>query len=296
MTEVPVHDQFGSRSLRWAFVVAAIAALVLSAVMSAHGLDRLGAVELETRSDYSQIRIRKRNNVRTMSFVRDSGEEVVESQVNLDRPHDLLVTYTRYMFLSYLFRPKVQRVLIVGLGGGAMVQFLKHHDPEVQVDVVEIDPVIVRLADRYFGVRSDGNVTIVTADAFVYLAETRSRYDVIYMDAFLKPSADTDKTGVPLRLKTERFYKDLQEKLSPDGLVVFNLNPHAGVRDDVATIEDVFPQGYLYRMPDSQGLVMVASRAQARETATTLAARAVELDRRLGATFSFRDMARRLER
>src|SRR5262249_44444221 len=100
------------------------------------GGDRLGKTEYEVKSEYSRIKIVRLNNVRTLLFVRDNGEEVVESQQDLSRPHELLVDYTRFMFLSYLFRPKQEKVLIVGLGGGSMVHFLKHYDPKVRVDVV----------------------------------------------------------------------------------------------------------------------------------------------------------------
>jgi spermidine synthase len=260
------------------------------------GGDRYGRIEREVRSKYSRIRVRKDGNVRTLSFVRDSGEEVVESMVDLETPHDLIIDYTRFMFLSYLFRPKQEKVLIVGLGGGSMVHFLKHYDPKVKVDVVEIDPVIVDLADKYFGVRSEGNVEIITKDAFDLLKNTEKQYDVIYMDAFLKPSKDTGPTGIPLRLMTIRFYKEVQKKLTPGGCVVFNLNPHAGVEDDIKIIRAAFPQTYIYHLPNYNGYVVVGSTAEKRVAPATLLTDAAELDRRFRTSYSFRGMASRLRR
>ncbi|MBM3996023.1 MAG: methyltransferase domain-containing protein, partial [Planctomycetes bacterium] len=156
----------------------------------------------EARSKYSHIKITRNGTVYTMWFVRDNRDEVIESQVNLKSPHDLLISYTKYMFLSYAFRPKQEKVLIVGLGGGSMVHFLKAYDSNCKVDVVEIDPEVVKIADRYFGVKTAGNVRIITQDAFDLLSNTDQKYDVIYMDAFLKPDAKTDETGTPLKLKT----------------------------------------------------------------------------------------------
>jgi spermidine synthase len=64
------------------------------------------------------------------------------------------------------------------------------------------------------------------------------------MDAFLKPSEETDGTGAPLALRTQQFYKQMQEKLKPGGLVAFNLNPHEELADDIRAIAGSFPQIY----------------------------------------------------
>jgi len=55
----------------------------------------LGVVEFDKESDYSHIRVRKQGDVQTLLFVRDHGEEVVQSMVNLKKPYDLLCAYCR---------------------------------------------------------------------------------------------------------------------------------------------------------------------------------------------------------
>ena len=284
-----------ARVLAIAFGLMLIAVGPLPAASPARSGNAAGAIELDTRSEFSHVRVRRRGSIRTMIFVRDGGVEAVESQVNLRRPHDLLVPYTRTMFASYLFRPEQEEVLIVGLGGGGMVHFLKHHDPKLKIDAVEIDPAVVKIAAEYFGVRSGGHLNVVTADAFRFLDETKKRYDVIYMDAFLKPAPDTDPTGVPLRMKTIEFYKQVQEKLKPDGLVVFNVNVHDRAADDIKTIRGAFAQVYPFRVLDVN-VVVVASTAKARETTSALKTRARQLDRRFKANFSFSQLLKQLAR
>jgi spermidine synthase len=283
-----------------AVALAALAGGVWFALDSARqvgrGGDPRGKTEYTVRSEYSRIRVTREGNVRTLWFIRDNGDEVIESQQDLAKPHELLVDYTRFMFLSYLFRPKQEKVLIVGLGGGSMVHFLKHYDPKVKVDVVEIDPVIVSVAEKFFGVKSGGNVNIITRDGLDYLRKTEAQYDVIYMDAFLKPSRDTDETGVPLRLKTLKFYKDVQKKLTPDGLMVFNLNPHSKIGEDVKTIREAFRQTYVFHLPEFGGLVVVGSLSDKRLTPAALQTAAEAIDRRFQTSYSFRAMARRVER
>jgi spermidine synthase len=255
-----------------------------------------GPVVYEVQSEFSQIRVRENGSIRTLSFVRDSGEEVVESQVNLRRREELLVPYTRYMFLSYVYQPAPRKVLIVGLGGGAMVHWLQAQDPDVAVDVVEIDPEVVSIADRYFDVRTEGNVRILTQDAFELFQTSEELYDVIYMDAFLKPSDATDSTGVPLALKTEEFYAQVQARLNPGGCVVFNLNSHQEVWDDVETIRGSFPQTDVYRLTTQHGLIPVASLGEQPLTQREIEQRAAAADRRLKANFSLKVLARGLYR
>ena len=51
---------------------------------------RSKGLELDHTSKFSHVKIYPGNNARTLYFVRDNGDEVVESRVDLDRPDDLL--------------------------------------------------------------------------------------------------------------------------------------------------------------------------------------------------------------
>ena len=245
-----------------------------------------GAIEADVKSEYSHILIRRQGNLRTMNFVRDNGVEQIQTAWNLKQPHELVLHYARLMFASYFFMPAQKRVLIVGLGGGAMVHFYEHYDPEVQVDVVEIDAKVVQLADKYFDVRSRKNTRIILEDAFKYFKANKTRYDVIYMDAFLKPSQQTDPTGQPLRLKTVEFYKNLREQLTPDGIVVINLNIHPRTSDDLADIRGAYPQTYAFKAA-IPNLIVCCTWDKTRITTAALHDKAKELDRHFKATFTF---------
>ncbi len=263
-------------------------------VVDAAGLGT-GAIEADVKSEYSHIIVRRQHGMRSMNFVRDNGLEVVQTVCNLKQPYELVTHYSRLMFASYFFMPEQKQVLIVGLGGGAMVHFYEHYDAEVQVDAVEIDEKVVQLADKYFDVRTRKNTRIITEDAFKYFKANATRYDVIYMDAFLKPSEKTDATGQPLRLKTIEFYKGLREHLTPDGVVVINLNIHQGTNDDLAMIRSVYPQTYTFRA-STPNMIVVCTWDKTRATAAALHEKAKELDRRFKATFTFQSVLQTLGR
>ena len=144
-------------------------------------------------------------------------------------------------------------------------------------------------------IRAGGNLSILTADGIKHLSTTPERYDVIYMDAFLRPSPRTDSTGVPVELATAEFLKKVSARLRQNGLVVFNLHYHAGVEDDIGAIRDVFPQTYRFEVPTAGNLIVIGSLANARVDETTLERRGEELDRSFRADFSFQEMVKHLE-
>lgn len=290
----------GAEAPRRSIVVPAVLAVALLAAAAALAFwsmspeRTIGRLEHEEVSAFSRIRVRSDGDVRALTFVRDNGQEVVQSRVNLAAPQTLMSPYARGMFASYLYQPRPQRVLIVGLGGGAMVRFLTHHEPQVQIDAVEIDPAVVRLAGDYFGVRSGGNVRVHTADAVAFVESTSDRYDLILMDAFLRPSSDTDATGVPTVLKTLAFLGRLKQALAPGGVVAFNVNEHASMADDVAAVAAAFGHAAVYRCPPSDNKVVIATEG-GMATDDELRARIDALDARFSGALSFADLLRNRE-
>lgn len=55
-------------------------------------------------------------------------------------------------------------VLLVGLGGGALAQFLRDFVPNVTVEVVELDPVVLEVAKEWFSFRPDDRLTVTIGD------------------------------------------------------------------------------------------------------------------------------------
>lgn len=284
------------RPRRRSLVVPAVAAATLLALAVGYVAwsmsgRRLGRLEHEEVSVYSHIRVRREGDVRVMTFVRDNGQEAVQSRISLTAPNALLSPYARTMLASYLYQPDPRRVLIVGLGGGAMVRFLTHHTPDVKIDAVEIDPVVVRLADEYFGVRSGGSVTVHTADAVAFVESTTARYDLILMDAFLRPSSDTDTTGVPTRLKTLAFLGRVKQALTPDGVVAFNVNEHGSMADDIAAVATTFGKVAVFNSPSADNTVVIALGGEM-ATDEQLRERITALDARFDGTLAFGDILR----
>ena len=200
-----------------------------------------GPVIHEEVSEFSKIRVRGKKSQRHLLFVSDSGGEGLQSSIDLKEPGELQVPYTRWLFASLLFKPRQEKVLIIGLGGGGMVRFIQGNLPETHVDVVEIDPAVVAIADQYFETRPDEQTNIYTEDAFVYIEESKQKYDVIYMDAFLRPGVDSEAGSATARLRTVEFVRQLKARLKPDGLLACNLVTRRKTTPaDLAALREVF--------------------------------------------------------
>lgn len=71
-----------------------------------------------------------------------------------------------YLLHSF-FTPYVDvpvSVLLVGLGGGGLPQFLRDFVPCVSVEVVELDPAVLEVAKEWFGFRPDDRLMVTLGD------------------------------------------------------------------------------------------------------------------------------------
>lgn len=202
-----------------------------------------------------------------------------------------MLGYSELMFGSFLFKQPQERVLVVGLGGGAMVRFLNHHFPAMRVDAVEIDPMVVGLAGELFGTKPGASTRIFTEDAIVYLQRDHGKYDVIYMDAFLEPGMETDARGIPKKLKTVEFLKGLHRQLTPGGVVAFNIAEHPELAGDLEAISEAFPTVFRAIAPGTKNHVVIASPNPERLGREALRMAGKELDLRLQLGISFEGLA-----
>ncbi len=247
----------------------------------------------EVRSSFSHIQIRDYGAQRVMLFLDANGDSTVETVIDRSEPHRLQHPYSHTLMAGLLYlpdSPNPSAGLLVGLGGGAVVRFLNHEFPGMRLDVVDIDPVVVGLAREFFGTVPGPRTRILVEDAFEYLRRTHERYDIILMDAHLRPREETDPSGQPLRLKTAAFLRSLHERLHPGGVVVFNLmeGPHTSA--DIVTLRAAFAQAVVFRSASQGNLIVVALTSGSRADDEELRRRARELDRRGGRGFRFESL------
>jgi predicted membrane-bound spermidine synthase len=170
-----------------------------------------------TETVYNDIFVGKYENNLKMSF-QWKGWYTRQSEVNLADPDDLPLLYNRTFSLAAVYPPQIKRVLVLGLGGGSIPVYLHRFLPEAAIDVVEIDPGIIGVAKKYFGMRETSRLHLIESDGRVFLNRHREPYDIIMVDVF-------SGSYIPFHMMTKEFYQLLRSRLNPHGVAAMNVWP-----------------------------------------------------------------------
>src|ERR1700691_4674194 len=182
---------------------------------------------------YNDIFVGKVQTLLKMSF-QWKGWYFYESAVNLADGDDLPMLYARVVGLAAIYPQDVKRVLVLGLGGGAVPLYLAHFLPDATVDSVEVDPGVIEAAKKYFGLRETERFHLIEGDGRLYLNRHSEKYDIIVLDAF-------SGSYIPFHMMTKEFYPLGREHLAPHGVVAINILPSVKLYDsNVRTLKLVF--------------------------------------------------------
>jgi spermidine synthase len=226
-------------------------------------------------STYHHIQVYDEEGKRTLSF---NGSW--ETMMSLTNPLTGHFEYTEYFQMPWLWNHNIKRVLMEGLGGGSTPRAYQHYYTNVMVDMVEIDPVVVEVARKYFSVTETPKLKIHTNDGRVFLRQTTNIYDVILMDAY---STTRYGSSLPRQLATKEFFTLASQHLSTNGVLAYNvIGQLQGFRATLIgamyrTLSAVFPHVYLFPAEDSQNVVFVATKSAEAFTAARLQQEAQKL-------------------
>jgi len=87
--------------------------------------------------------------------------------------NELVYDYTKYYHLASHFNPTFKKTLMLGGAGYSYPKDFLLKYPEATIDVIEIDPMLTKLAKEYFNLKESPRLNIYHEDGRVFLNKTQ---------------------------------------------------------------------------------------------------------------------------
>jgi spermidine synthase len=143
-------------------------------------------------------------------------ESSFQSGMYLDDPFRTRFDYTDFLQLPLAYSPGVRKILFIGLGAGSVQKRLWRDFPELDLETVELDPVVRDVAYRYFRLPRNSRLQVTVEDGRRFLQRDDERWDAIVIDAYFSDS-------LPFHLTTIEFLELARSRLMPGGVIASNL-------------------------------------------------------------------------
>lgn len=198
----------------------------------AKSLLTFGKPVLFDQDEYGDIQVYDRGDERYLVF----DQPYEQSGVFKSDPARLLHEYTQIMMLVLLYQPQPRHVLLLGLGGGALVHCLRAYDAQMQIHAVELRAKVAKTAYRYFQLPDDPHVQVTIMDAGDYLLEAPTgSAQIIFSDLYLASTLD-------FRQLDETFIGRCHRTLDDEGWLVLNyFGQDRHLAENLQTLYTIFP-------------------------------------------------------
>lgn len=151
---------------------------------------------------------------------------------------------------------KIKRVLVLGVGGGTVIQQLKRYSGVEKIIGVELNPVHIQVARKYFGVKKS-LAELHQADAVKWLKKYKGpKFDLIIEDLF------GEQDGEPLRAvsASANWMHLLSSNLNRNGILVMNFIGTAELRhaafNTSGTINKRFKSAFQFTLPMYENIIV----------------------------------------
>jgi spermidine synthase len=249
---------------------------------------------------YGEFTVTRRGEVVTLW----SPSDVRQTALDLTQPHVPVLEYARNLAAAFLFHPGMSRVLVMGLGGGALpAMFLSGTATTsrsdgaaidaggrtpISVDVVELDPLVLELAGKYFGFSESPRLKVFIDDANRFIDSSDKNYDLIIVDTFLGAAQ-------PSWVSTKKFLTRAAGRLTGEGLIALNLMTSKTFRygKSIDTIGEVYKNLWSLAAKTSNNTVVFAM--QRTRSRFEMVLNSGKLDRGFSETFKVDALMDRIE-
>ena len=212
------------------------------------------------------------------------GTPWVQGAMRIRKPLALELEYVQRMMVWMLLRPESElakgHAVQLGLGAAAITRFC-HGVLRMRCTAVELNPTVIAACRLWFRLPDDApRLKVLEADAARFVAdpERAETAQVLCVDLY-------DHDAAAPVLDSEDFYRDCRRVLADGGVMTVNLfGRDASFERSAQRIAAVFGEDQVWALrPTKEGnTIVVAAKGVAMPERATLAARAENIETRLG--------------
>jgi spermidine synthase len=172
-------------------------------------------------------------------------DNLIHSSLYPDRPDKLHYPH-EFVQMEFLQAARATspnpRVLVIGGGGYTFPRYAMEKLRETRMDVVEIDPVVTRVAREQLGLKDYEGMTVVHMDGRQFVSEKAEpgTYDLVIQDA-------VNDLSVPSHLLTKEYNDAVKRALKPGGVylltVIDNVTFGELWKAAMHTLRETYPAG-----------------------------------------------------
>ena len=117
----------------------------------------------------------------------------------------------------FLLVDSPKRILLLGLGAGSTFQQLRYFFPNVWIDGVDIDPKMIEIGKRFFGLKRDKRSQFIIQDARRFLHKTPHTYDVVAVNL------TAGSIFIPFYMATQEAFQQMKRRMQAKGWMLMNI-------------------------------------------------------------------------
>lgn len=167
-------------------------------------------------------------------------DSAVQGGIDLANGMSVYGYYYYLQYLPYAINPNGKNCLVMGLGTGIIPMW--YEKMGIRTDVIDINPEVFTVAEKYFGFHTSGEKS--TDDARYFLNSSRKQYDYILLDVF-------NGESFPTHILSQETLRLISQGLSRQGVLGINLvgslqDGNQSMSAIISTLQSVFSTVQIY--------------------------------------------------
>ena len=221
------------------------------------------------------LTLTEENGIRYLHF----GTVWIQGAMRIADPDAIELEYVRQMMAWMLFCERPKHIVQLGLGSGALTKFCYRHFPHAQVTAIELDPAVIGICRKQFGLPpNDERLNVMAMDALAYVQNSANHgaADVLQVDLY-DELAEGPVFGSP------EFYQACARCLSAKGIMTVNIYGDLDIHEEnIGAMMDAFDSVVWLPVVDGENLVALAFKDSPSMDFTELRQRAAKVQRKTG--------------